>query len=230
MKILNFFPLSILQDQINLSDEKKNSLINEAKDMKNNSQNPGHKEKDASWTGDTQGHEFIHKNPKFDIFFSELKKKIDLYLDFLKIDKNQIEPFIQRSWVTISTGKEAISNHKHLQSNLSFVYYLKKNPEDSNFVVYDEAYRNEFIPGLFTSKTLIEKKVIKAMSISTATNINVGVKENDILLFPSKTLHSTQRNKSNIERISISGDITFLSRDSNLLEHLIPNYENWKKL
>mgnify|MGYP001265104147 CR=1 FL=1 len=230
MKILNFFPLSILQDQINLSDEKKDALINEVKDMKNKSQNSSYKQEDASWTGDTQGYEFIHKNQKFDIFFLELKKKIDLYLDFLKIDKNQIEPFIQRSWATISVGKEAIADHKHLQSHLSFAYYLKKNSEDSNFVIYDEAYRNEFIPGLFSSHTLREKKVIKEVSISTAPRISLAVKENDIILFPSKTLHSTEKGRSNIERISISGDITFLSKDSNLLENLTPNFVNWKKL
>ena len=82
MKILNFFPLSILHDQINLSDKKKNSLLDEVKDMKNNSKNSNPKPDDRSWTGDTQGYEFIHKNPKFDDFFSELKRKIDLYLDF----------------------------------------------------------------------------------------------------------------------------------------------------
>ena len=209
---------------------KKNLLITEVKNMKNNSLNSNYKEKEASWTGDSQGHEFIHKNQKFDEFFLELNKKIDLYLDFLKIDKNQIEPFIQRSWATISIGNEAIADHKHLQSHLSFAYYLKKNSGDSNFVIYDEAYRNEFIPGLFNSKTLREKKVVKEVSISTAPRISVSVKENDIILFPSKTLHSTERGKSNIERISISGDVTFLSKDSNLLEHLIPSVENWKKL
>ena len=137
MKILNFFPLSILHDQINLSDKKKNSLLDEVKDMKNNSKNSNPKPDDRSWTGDTQGYEFIHKNPKFSDFFSELKNKINLYLDFLKIDKNQIETYIQRSWVTISCGKEAIAEHQHLQSHLSFAYYLKKSPEDSNFVLHD---------------------------------------------------------------------------------------------
>ena len=230
MKILNFFPLSILHDQINLSDKKKNSLLDEVKDMKNNSKNSIPKADDRSWTGDTQGYEFIHKNPKFSDFFSELKNKINLYLDFLKIDKNQIEAYIQRSWVTISNGKEAIAEHQHLQSHLSFAYYLKKSPEDSNFVLHDEAFRNEFIPGIFSSKTLKDKKVIKEMSISTAPKIIVTVQENDIILFPSKTLHSTEPNKSNNERISISGDITFLSKDSSLLEHLTPSFENWNKL
>ena len=230
MKILNFFPLSIFQDQIYLGEEKKASLIDEVRNMKNNSQNLSYKEENDSWTGDTQGHEFIHKNKKFDIFFSELRKKIDLYLDYLKIDTYQVEPFIQRSWATISNGKEAINNHKHLQSHLSFAYYLKKNPEDSKFVLQDEVFRNEFIPGLFKSKSAIERKIIKQMSISTAPRVSVEVKENDIVIFPSKTRHGTERNKSNNERISISGDISFLSKDSNLLEHLTPSYENWKKL
>ena len=73
--------------------------------------------------------------------------------------------------------------------------------------------------------------------LSTAWNIGEKlkakghtVKENDIVLFPSKTLHSTEPNKSNNERISISGDITFLSKDSSLLEHLTPSFENWNKL
>ena len=107
---------------------------------------------------------------------------------------------------------------------------MKKNPEDSKFVLQDEVFRNEFIPGLFKSKSAIERKIIKQMSISTAPRVSVEVKENDIVIFPSKTLHGTERNKSNNERISISGDISFLSKDSNLLEHLTPSYENWKKL
>ncbi len=68
------------------------------------------------------------------------------------------------------------------------------------------------------------------MSISTAPKIVVKVEENDIILFPSKTLHSTEPNKTNNERISISGDITFLSKDSSFLEHLTPRFENWNKL
>ena len=64
-----------------------------------------------------------------------IKKKIQIYLDFLKIDKDQIETYIQRSWATISVGSEVISKHQHLQSHLSFSYYLKKSKEDSNFII-----------------------------------------------------------------------------------------------
>jgi uncharacterized protein (TIGR02466 family) len=230
MKVHNFFPLSILQDQIKLTDEEKIKLINDIRAMKSNSQNSDYQKNDASWTGDTQGYEYIFNIPKFENLFLEVKKKIEIYLDFLKIDKDQIEIYIQRSWATISDSSEVISKHQHLQSHLSFAYYLKKNVEDSNFIIYDDDKKNEFIPGLFGSKTLIQKKLIKEISFSTATKIALDVKEDDIVIFPSKTPHSTDQIKTNSERISISGDVIFVAKDTTNIEHLMPNFKNWKKL
>ena len=230
MKVHNFFPLSILQDQIKLTDEEKINLINDIRIMKSNSQNSDHKLNKASWTGDTQGHEYIYNNPKFSNLFEEIKKKIQIYLNFLKIDQDQIETYIQRSWATISVDSEVISKHQHLQSHLSFAYYLKKNKEDSNFIIYDDEKKNEFIPGLFGSRTLVQKKLIKQITLATATKISLDIKEDDIVIFPSKTPHSTDQIKTNAERISISGDIIFLAKDTNSIEHLTPNFRNWKKL
>ena len=230
MKVHNFFPLSILQDQIKLTDEEKINLINDIRDMKNNSQNFDYKLNKASWTGDTQGYEYIYNNPKFYNLFEEIKKKIQIYLDFLKIDKDQIETYIQRSWATISVESEVISKHQHLQSHLSFAYYLKKGNEDSNFIIHDDEKKNEFIPGLFGSKTLVQKKLIKQITLATATRVSLDIKEDDIVIFPSKTPHSTDQIKTNVERISISGDVIFLAKNTNLIEHLTPNFKNWKKL
>ncbi len=90
--------------------------------------------------------------------------------------------------------------------------------------------KNEFIPGLFGSKTLVQKKLIKEITLASATKISLPVNEDDIVIFPSKTLHSTDQIKTNNDRISISGDIIFLAKDTNTLEHLTPSFENWKKL
>ena len=146
------------------------------------------------------------------------------------LDKDQIETYISRSWATISSGKEVISKHQHLQSHLSFAYYLKKGSSDSNFIIYDEEKKNEFIPGLFGSKTLVQKKLIKEITLASATKIALPVNEDDIVIFPSKTSHSTDQIKTNNERISISGDIIFLAKNTDTLEHLTPHFENWKKL
>jgi hypothetical protein len=90
--------------------------------------------------------------------------------------------------------------------------------------------KNEFIPGLFGSKTLVQKKLIKEITFTTATRVSLDVKEDDIVIFPSKTSHSTDQIKTNAERISVSGDIIFLAKNTNLIEHLTPNFKNWKKL
>ena len=230
MKIHNFFPLSVFQDQIQISIDEKNNLINEIRKMKDTSQNLGSIGKSESWTGDTQGFEYLHKNKVFDKLFDEIKKKIILYLNFLKVDQEQIDIFMQRSWATISNNKEVIRKHQHLQSHISFAYYLKKNPEDANFILHDEIKRNEFIPALFTSKTLQKEKVVKEPTYASAPRINLEVKEDDIVIFPSKTPHGTDQTLNNNERISISGDVIFLAKDSNLLEHLTPSFNNWKKL
>ena len=230
MKIHNFFPLSVFQDQIQMSIDEKNNLINEIRKMKDTSQNLGSIGKSESWTGDTQGFEYLHKNKVFDKLFDEIKKKIILYLNFLKVDQEQIDIFMQRSWATISNNKEVIRKHQHLQSHISFAYYLKKNPEDANFILHDEIKRNEFIPALFTSKTLQKEKVVKEPTYASAPRINLEVKEDDIVIFPSKTPHGTDQTLNNNERISISGDVIFLAKNSNLLEHLTPSFENWKKL
>ena len=230
MKIHNFFPLSIFQDQIQMSIDEKNNLINEIRKMKDLSKNPDYKLKNASWTGDTQGFEYLHKNKLFNKLFDEIKKKIILYLDFLKVDPEQIDVFMSRSWATISDNKEAIAKHQHLQSHVSFAYYLKKSSQDANFILLDEIKRNEFIPALFTSTTLQKEKVVKQPTYASAPRVSLEVKEDDIVIFPSKTPHGTDQTLNNNERISISGDVIFLAKNSNLLEHLTPSFDNWKKL
>ena len=151
-------------------------------------------------------------------------------MDFLKVNHNQLDFFLSRSWATISNNKEAIARHEHLQSHISYAYYLKKSPEDANFILHDEIKRNEFIPALFTSKTLQKEKVVIEPTYASAPRINLEVKEDDIVIFPSKTPHGTDQALNNNERISISGDVIFLAKDSNLLEHLTPSFKNWKKL
>jgi len=50
------------------------------------------------------------------------------------------------------------------------------------------------------------------------------------VVFPSKALHGTQSNKSNMGRISISGDIVCVAKDSELLENMMPPVNNWDKM
>lgn len=230
MPVINLFPLTILQEKISLDKNIKNEMVKEVQSMVKKSKNESYQSTNNSWTGDTQGFEYICRNEKFKSLFQEIKKKIINYLNILKVDENLIDIYITRSWATLSDGDQKIDKHKHLQSHISFAYYLKKNEKDSNIIFYDDHYRNEFIPALFTSKTLRERKIVKETNILNTPTVDISVNEDDIVIFPSKTAHGTQKNKNNDERISISGDIVCVAKNSELLEHIMPPINNWDKL
>jgi uncharacterized protein (TIGR02466 family) len=230
MKVVNLFPLSIIQEKISLDKNIKNEMIKEIETMVSKSENKDYKNKNESWTGDTQGFEYLNKNKKFKDLFIHIKKTAIKYLDHLKINENVIDLYITRSWATLSNGKENILPHNHLQSHISFAYYLKKSSEDANIVFIEEHFQNEIIPGVFRSPTVRDKGVIKEFNIFNAPSIDLKIMEDDLVMFPSKTFHRTQTNKVNNGRISISGDIVCVLKDSNLLEHIMPPIENWEKL
>ena len=229
-QIFNFFPLSVLKAKIELSEEQKKKMLDEIFKMEKKSSNIEYKNQTSSWTGDTQGFEYIHNNPLFDDFFIEVKKKIIEYLDSLQVDYEQLNIFIQRSWATISKSMESIALHKHLQSHLSFAYYLKKADTDSNLLFIDETKHNEFLPGLFLSPTSNKKQIIKKRNISNTAAIVFDAKEDEIVIFPSKTPHQTQPNIKNNDRVSISADIFITSKNSENLEHLVTPFQNWKSI
>ena len=230
MKVYNIFPLTICQSKIELEEVEKNKLISLVKEMKVNSKNLDYYNKVGSWTGDTQGFENLHNNDNFDNLYKEIKKKIVEYLEVLNIDHNQLDIYIQRSWATISEGNEHIDKHSHLQSHISFAYYLKKSKDDSKIIFYDDKRHNELIPGLFESPTANKRNIMNKLNVQNSASISVDPKEDDIIIFPSKTPHSTQQNAVNKERISISADISLIAKDSKLLEHLTPPIKNWIKI
>ena len=52
---------------------------------------------------------------------------------------------------------------------------------------------------------------------------------NILSIFPSKTTHSTSENKTAFERISISADVSIVTKHSKNLEHLLTPIDNWIK-
>ena len=229
-QIFNFFPLSILKSKIQFSAEQKKKMLDEVFAMEKKSTNSEYKNQTSAWTGDTQGFEYIHNNPIFDDFFIEVKKRIIEYLEALQIDHEQLDIFIQRSWATISKEKENIALHKHLQSHLSFAYYLKKKDTDANILFIDETKHNEFLPGLFLSPSSNKRQIIKKRNISNTAAIVFDSKEDEIVIFPSKTAHQTQPNVKNDNRVSISADLFIASKNSENLEHLVTPFKNWKSI
>ena len=227
-QILNLFPLSIYKSKLGLTDEYKKELISEIVTMTENSSQLDYKTNNDAWTGDTQGYDKLYENKKFDFFFSQISKHLKNYIEYFEIDTSTIDCYFQRSWATLSNSQENIKHHRHVQSHLSFAYYLKKNKEDSKISFFDHSRHNEFIPGFLDSLSVQKKDLIKSRNVLNSPTILFDTKEDDIVIFPSKTLHGTQRGVLNNERISISADIMIVAKNSENLEHLVTPIKKWK--
>lgn len=221
--ILNVFPLSIYRGTVALDPAARSRMIEAVLEM---GRTQPRKVTGATWTGDINGFAFLHQDPRFDELFAGFSDHLRRYLDHLDIDRDKLCLYYTRSWATISQGKEFIAPHKHRQSHLSLVYYLKK-PAGSGAISFSNSDApNQFAPYLFREEA-VQHGIIKEPTIFNTQAVNVDAGEGDVLIFPSTTTHSTAPNLSEQPRLSIAVDIVTTVRDSQLLEFLLPDLDKW---
>ena len=95
--IIQLFPLSLYKAKIGLTENERSILITEVQAQKLKSKNPSYKTKTGTWTGDTQGFEFLYLNKKFEKLFSLISLTIKKYTDCLGINNNKIDFYYQRA-------------------------------------------------------------------------------------------------------------------------------------
>ena len=226
MQIYNLFPLTIIKETISLEEREREILINEIKNMKKN--NTEEKKNNNAWTGDTKGYEFLFSNSLFKNLSNKISKTILKYLETFEINTDLLDIFYQRSWATITENEQSINFHTHSQSNISFAYYLLK-PKDSGGIIFkSNELQNEIAKNIFTSSKL-EKSLINRPNAYNSDRSMFDLEQDSIIIFPSKTPHATVPNNSGLPRISISGDISIMLKESKGFEHLMPNFNNWTK-
>jgi len=226
MKIFNLFPLTILEDTIEITDEDRDTLVQSIIKMK--SDNEDNKKSDYAWTGDTKGHEFLFNNKLFKNLSNKISNSIINYLRVLDINTDLLDIYYQRSWATYTESEQKINFHTHSQSNISFAYYLLKPKNSGGIIFKSNELQNELAKNIFTSSKL-EKSLIKKANVYNSDKSMFDPNQGSIIIFPSKTPHATLPNKSSSPRISISGDVTIMLKNSNGFEHLMPNFRNWTK-
>ena len=226
MKIFNLFPLTVLQNKIILEDNERNILIKEIKKMRD--EQIEEKKSNYAWTGDTKGHEFLFSNELFKNLSKKISNVIIDYLKTLSINTNYLDIYYQRSWATFTDNEQSINFHTHSQSNISFAYYLLKPPNSGGIIFRSNELQNEIAKNIFTNSKL-EKSLIDKANPYNSDRSMFDLDQDSIIVFPSKTAHATAPNKSGLPRISISGDISIMLKDSKGFEHLMPNFSNWKK-
>ena len=146
----------------------------------------------------------------------------------MEINTKLLDIYYQRSWATYTKNKQSINFHTHAQSNISFAYYLLKPPKSGGIIFRSNELQNEIAKNIFTNSK-IEKSLINKPNVYNSDKSVFDLEQDSIIIFPSKTPHATIPNKSKSPRISISGDVTIMLKDSKGFEHLMPNFKNWTK-
>ena len=226
MKIFNLFPLTVMQDSIIIEDKERSILVEEIKKMKIKEEND--EKSSYAWTGDTNGHEFLFSNNLFKNLSQKISATIIKYLQALEINTQYLDIYYQRSWATLTESEQSINFHTHSQSNISFAYYLLKPPQSGGIIFRSNELQNEIAKNIFTSSKL-EKSLINKPNAYNSDRSMFDLEQDSIIIFPSKTPHATLPNKSGNLRISISGDITIMLKNSSGFEHLMPSFANWTK-
>ena len=222
-KSFQFMPFSVFKDIININNSQKAIMIKRILDIKNSNQN-----NNSAWTSDIYGEQFLLRNKFFRKLYKEIGTKVKEYVNTLNVNIEMIDFYMQRSWATVCDKDEYLNPHKHWQSNISFAYYLKKPLNSGNIVFSFNENPNEIADKLF-SYDKVQKGLLSDINNLNQSVFEIDALEDEIIIFPSKTAHSTLRNLSNEDRISISGDISIMLKNSNQFEHLLPNPNLWQK-
>ena len=227
-ELSHFFPLSVYKTKLGLGKSYREQLIHEVKNDFS-SKNFDHKNNKNAWTGDLYGFEFLHERNLFEDLFRDISKYVEFYCRKLNISENIFDFYYTRSWATVAYEQQDIEMHQHMQSHISAVYYLNVPKDSGNLLL--EPFRgdnqNEFIPGLLRSRNFRDGLIKTSLYLSPGASINVET--DDIIIFPSKTRHGTEKSKCQESRMSISADIVAVLKDSGSREFFFPPLDKWQK-
>jgi uncharacterized protein (TIGR02466 family) len=222
---IDLFCLSVYRRTLGIDPTLRESLARII--LENEALTPSAADQETAWLGDTAGHEFLFHETAFEPLFECIGAAIRSYLTELGLDQEKLQLYFQRSWATVSREGQRIFEHSHVQSHLSFAYYLQK-PDDGGGIYFSVAnHPNELAPELFTTAKE-NLGILKTPGDRTMNRKYLETAEDEILIFPSKTLHSTAPNMTEQPRISISADVVLALKDSRGHETLMPAIEHWR--
>jgi uncharacterized protein (TIGR02466 family) len=187
---IDIFKTTIFKKNIN-NDLYKSFFLNLLKKEQNNKNN-----NIVSNVGGFQTKSFILKNKNIqeNLFLKNAA-------EFAKILNNKIELKLQLQafWVNCNNENDYNLLHNHYNCNISGVYYIKV-PKNSGRLVFqngDLTKLNSNNYDYFNNPNFYSRYFCE-------------VKENDLYLFTSETLHYVEPNKSNEERISVAFNIKII--------------------
>jgi uncharacterized protein (TIGR02466 family) len=115
--------------------------------------------------------------------------------DVLHVDSKH-EFYLTQSWLNVNPPNSTHHRHNHSNSLISGVYYIDTSPEDNIMFISQNTQH-------ITNNPTIQINVSE-YTLANSNSWQLPVKNNDIIFFPSTTLHEVAENTGDKNRISIA--------------------------
>ncbi|MDJ0611264.1 MAG: 2OG-Fe(II) oxygenase family protein [Kiloniellales bacterium] len=140
----------------------------------------------------------LHKRADMADFLACVHAATAETLEFLQVDYDSFE--VTGCWGNVNPSGSPHATHSHPNNFLSGVYYVRVAPGGDSITFHEPR------PQL----NIITPKVREQNNFNTS-QVNLPVKEGQLVMFPSWFRHSVLPNKAEVERVSVSFNIMFSS-------------------
>ena len=117
---------------------------------------------------------------------------------------------------------------KHIFFLFFVISCVQNNIVDEKIDISKKTFYSSTGFALIYNNNLYKENLFKP-NYTNAAKGNFPPELDEIVIFPSKTQHSTITNETSNDRMSISGDISIISKNSENLETLLTPINKWKK-
>ena len=223
-KIVNIFPLSVYIDDVAEHASLKKNLTAKVKAL------PAPRpDTPFAWTGDVNGHGFIHLDEDFKPWLDAMLPHIHRYLELLRMRTEYLDIYFQRSWPVVTKRSQEIPSHNHENAHISLVYYLNKPERAGGLRLMVRNAPNEIVPNTFSAGDAVQPFFFER-TVFNSNRVDMELNEGQVVIFPSKTLHQTIQSEADDERISLVADIVVMLKADSECEKFMPAFSLWKKL
>jgi uncharacterized protein (TIGR02466 family) len=143
---------------------------------------------------ETTNDTYILHNPEMADLAKDMLESIDSYVKNVMMPVDGLTPYITQSWINYTKHGEHHHRHKHPNSIISGVFYINAEDGKDKIHFFDD------------ERTGIQVN-IKEFNVYNSLSWWLGVKTNDLLLFPSYLTHMVETTESDKTRVSLAFNV-----------------------
>lgn len=178
------------------------------------------------------GNPLLHLEETLDPLFDDIINHIKNYAHNVLLLKDVFNFNITKTWLSRARNSfTEIPWHIHSTSHISFAYYLNMPDKSHSLRFSNKEQPNSLFLGMTKEEKNSDLSLIKGYNEINCETFFMVPAEGDLVIFPSKTSHSTGSMDSNFkgERLALVGDVTLILKEDHLshsMGYIDPQY--WK--